>query len=597
MRIRAFVPLLALGLGLSVLAAVAAPPVEKAEKPDADKIAKMIAQLGSDSFDEREKASADLEAVGDAALDALREALKSSDEEIHKRAEVLVGKIDRRLDSAAALKPKHVHLVYKDTPLAEALDDFKKQSGYNLALSDPNEKLKDRKITLDTGDVTFWQALDQFCDGAGLQESDDPVMGLVPHVQGPLPPGFVPPKPIKPKSPIKDGAAAPPARQTGVVLLAAPPPPGTTTPAAPLPPGNTAPAPFPVPPIAAQRGIVFGGQGGPPGFGTPAADEITLEDGKTDAEQTDATSAVLIRAVPISGPAGAAPADDILVNLRLSIEPKMQWQSIDKVTVSKAIDDQKQELTQTAPGLLPLNPPPPGVAGRAVILPVPGPGVGLGVGGIHKDEFVYLKKGDKPSRSLAEMSGVISAHILGEAKPIITADDILKAAGKTFKGGEGGQLKITEATENTNNQVVIVLELQSPADSVPALGAGNGGAPLILPVRPVPPGGGAAVPGAAGGVAIGIAAAPGAVVFVPGAWNGQDTAGLSLLDDKGNAIPQVGMETKIEVVGRNAVRTAAQLSMLTFQAAKDQTPSKLVYSGRKVLSVDIPFTLKDVPLP
>ena len=44
------------------------------------------------------------------------QALKSTDEEVHKRAEVLVGKIEKRRESAEALKPKHVHLVYKDTP-------------------------------------------------------------------------------------------------------------------------------------------------------------------------------------------------------------------------------------------------------------------------------------------------------------------------------------------------------------------------------------------------------------------------------------------------------------------------------------------------
>jgi hypothetical protein len=37
--------------------------------------------------------------------------------------------------------------------------------------------------------------------------------------------------------------------------------------------------------------------------------------------------------------------------------------------------------------------------------------------------------------------------------------------------------------------------------------------------------------------------------------------------------------------------------ILTFQAEKGQEASKLIYSGRKMLTVDIPFTLKDAPLP
>ena len=213
MRARILLPLLTLGLGLAVLAATAA-PVEQPDKPDADKIAKLVAQLGSDNFDEREKASADLETIGDPAYDALRQALKSTDEEVHKRAEILVGKIERRKESAEALKPKHVHLIYKDTPLTEALEDFNKQSGCSIVLGDPDGKLKDRKITLDTGDVTFWQALNQFCDKAGLQEyqssstAPTPIGGLRPG-NGVAPGVPLVPQPIKIQPPNKNGAAAP----------------------------------------------------------------------------------------------------------------------------------------------------------------------------------------------------------------------------------------------------------------------------------------------------------------------------------------------------------------------------------------------------
>src|SRR5947209_7742248 len=132
MRTHTLLPLLALGLGLGVLAATPARSADSAEKPDADKITKLVKQLGSDDFDDREKASAALDAIGAPALDALRDALKSSDEEIHKRAETLVAKIEKRQESANALAPKRLHLVYKDTPLPEAVDDFQKKSGYAI---------------------------------------------------------------------------------------------------------------------------------------------------------------------------------------------------------------------------------------------------------------------------------------------------------------------------------------------------------------------------------------------------------------------------------------------------------------------------------
>src|SRR5205823_7267011 len=68
------------------------------------------------------------------------------------------------------LTAKRVQLVYNDTPFKEALEDFKKKSGYDLALHDPDNKLADRKVTLDTGDTTFWEAFDKFCDAAGVQQ-------------------------------------------------------------------------------------------------------------------------------------------------------------------------------------------------------------------------------------------------------------------------------------------------------------------------------------------------------------------------------------------------------------------------------------------
>ena len=39
------------------------------------------------------------------------------------------------------------------------------------------------------------------------------------------------------------------------------------------------------------------------------------------------------------------------------------------------------------------------------------------------------------------------------------------------------------------------------------------------------------------------------------------------------------------------------MQVLIFKPEKDQEPAKLVYTARKVLSVDVPFTLKDVPMP
>ena len=313
MRTRAVLPLLALGLGLGVLAATPAPAADSAEKPNADQITKLIKQLGSDDFDDREKATADLDAIGAPALDGLRLALKSPDMEVQKRAETLVARIEKRMESVNALRAKRVHLVYKDTPLDQAMDDFQRKSGYTIALSDPDNKLKDRKITLDTGDVTFWQALDQFCDKAGLKESDASAVAqpqapagvapqpiIRPRRQVPIQPQPVEPAPAKDETaPAPNPPAAPavPRQTAGGALQAVAAVQRTPVTAAPVP-GLPAAAPHPAPPVAAQPGFIIGGPAAPPAAGVPnaaAPNEITLEDGKADALPTDASSVVRVR--------------------------------------------------------------------------------------------------------------------------------------------------------------------------------------------------------------------------------------------------------------------------------------------------------------
>lgn len=152
----------------------ATPASQTQKASDAAQVPKLIDKLGSDRFAEREKATKELDRIGAPALDALRKAAQSDDPERKRRAEELVEEIESRALAADLLAPKRVHLAYKDTPLAEAVADFRKQSGYELRLSDPKGKLKDQTITLDTGDVTFWKALDAFCHIADLVASAPP---------------------------------------------------------------------------------------------------------------------------------------------------------------------------------------------------------------------------------------------------------------------------------------------------------------------------------------------------------------------------------------------------------------------------------------
>jgi hypothetical protein len=156
------------GVGLMALVVCASAAAEPASPATIDKL---IQQLGSPAFEEREKATQDLDRIGEPALEALRKAMNSNDAEVSRRARDLMAGIEKRVLHASVLKATRVHLVGKNTPLTEVAADLEKKSGCPIHLNDPLNQLKGRRITLDTGETTFWDALAQLCRSAGLVES------------------------------------------------------------------------------------------------------------------------------------------------------------------------------------------------------------------------------------------------------------------------------------------------------------------------------------------------------------------------------------------------------------------------------------------
>ncbi len=88
-------------------------------------------------------------------------------------------------------------------PLAEAVADFQKKSGYNIHLHDPEGKLKERKIALDTGATTFWHALELFCAKAELTEASMQDLFEVPRPPAMVPGGAPAPRALPRAVPIR----------------------------------------------------------------------------------------------------------------------------------------------------------------------------------------------------------------------------------------------------------------------------------------------------------------------------------------------------------------------------------------------------------
>jgi hypothetical protein len=328
---------------------------------------------------------------------------------------------------------------------------------------------------------------------------------------------------------------------------------------------------------------------------------------------------VRVRALPGSDRFGPAPEGEVLLVLEVSPEPRLQWQSLQSIHIDKALDDRGQSLTQIIPQV-PAGPGfaggPPGMLVRAAVRPV------ALWGGVNPQVPVQFKKGEKAARSLKELKGVLSAQLLSEPKPMITADNLAKAAGKTFKGAEGGSIKILEIKTDEQKNKILRFEFEQPQlDNVVPFMAPAINAPLqrLRPAGPLPPAlpppappkdgpafaaqAPAAQPPAlpvqgqvrikGGGQAV-IAIGQGGGPILMGAVNG-----LAVQDDKGNTLPvQMGQQQfqMLQQPGGGNVVTA--IYTLICPPGKDQgEPAKLVYLGRKRVTIDIPFALKDVPLP
>src|SRR5437899_1202424 len=83
-------------------------------------IDRLIKELGSNTFDEREAAQKALAAIGYPALEPLRAAAKSKDEETRRRATVLVEGIEQGLDNLLVIYQDYeLPLPPKDVPLVK----------------------------------------------------------------------------------------------------------------------------------------------------------------------------------------------------------------------------------------------------------------------------------------------------------------------------------------------------------------------------------------------------------------------------------------------------------------------------------------------
>lgn len=583
--------LLALGLGMSLSLPI---PVRAAvEKVTPEQIAGLIERLGSNRFAERRQAQRLLDRVGAPALEALRKAVDSEDKEVSRLARELVARIEKREETAAALAPTQVHLVCKDMPVPEAVAALAKQSGYDIQITGTREVVAKRKITLDTGEVIFWEALDRLCRKAGLVEVG-PSSGAwaqnVYRLGGPNP-VLVPPARIMPVLPN-------PGIVPGIVPRVVPP---AAIPVRPLPmPGRARPrnvkrAAFGamVPGPAQGPGVVNGGQfqvlpgrmprlrrinpviGGLDADQSPYATfgggQILLTEGKPPEVPTVYYGALRIR-LKLNPAPDSQEASGLHVVWEVCAEPKLQnWSLSGDPRVNHITDDLGQVLTRITP-----QNPTMGI-GRFGNMPAFNPYLTAYGAGRVQTAVAQFKLAQSPASHLKVLRGRLPARVHIPPQALITVAKILQAAGKMVRGAHGGSIRVIKVTREKDGdcQVQIRLEKPSGVDEMAGMGAGFGAPGLRLIVRARP---GAAVPRIVGGGMIG----PGGGSPMPG--------NLALVDAQGQ---------EFQLVGSSGETGSGFMELtLTYRPNKDQgEPANLVYRAPRIVHADVPFDFADVKLP
>ncbi len=158
-------------LGLALFAhwriAVAQPPISQdgaaqdgtqAQQPP-ERVARLIRELGSESYNRRQAAGQQLKALGAASIMPLEAVKDSADPEVRIRATELL----RELKLAAMWDATTVSLNAEDRSVAEVFAEIARQTGNTLALDGGNSGLNDMPVTVEFSQTPFWQAIDELC--------------------------------------------------------------------------------------------------------------------------------------------------------------------------------------------------------------------------------------------------------------------------------------------------------------------------------------------------------------------------------------------------------------------------------------------------
>lgn len=274
------------------------------------------------------------------------------------------------------------------------------------------------------------------------------------------------------------------------------------------------------------------------------------------------------RAVKSAAKASTNLAREVTLTLNVHTEPRLGWNRVVALRVDTAVDSLGQKLRQPAVyvgdggagGLFQAN--------EVIVL-----WDGLSELPTNKSRQVPVRLllGERSARKIKELRGVLSAEVEAPSAPLVTVTDVLKAVGKPVQGPDGTYVKVLEAKREPGGKIALKVEVKGPAKKSDFGGLGNVRIMRINRRRLIAP-------------PERLSAMSSVDAFL---------RGLALQDGKGNSLDLASGNYQVTDDPRSA-----QVYTLHYQPRKGQEgPFRFVFSGRRTVVIDVPFTLKDIPLP
>ncbi len=279
-------------------------------------------------------------------------------------------------------------------------------------------------------------------------------------------------------------------------------------------------------------------------------------------------------------PGHAKTSEEAVIVLEISPEPGIDWRGFLAAHVENAIDGKGREVKQIRENTMPADGAMNEWAGAiAFNLNMANNAVIFAGGDVEnvagqpapssREVPIRLKLSDRETKSLSELQGLLYAQVQTPQEPIIRAEKILQAEGKTFKGPENSFLKVHEVRKGDNGQIKLRVSVRAPAMGEDALAMMQG--------------------------AVFVRRFNGRMAFLAQQLEGEPPAVQNLLlqDSKGQSYQLVSSEENTQANGMEIT----QEFRLVYQSKQGLLePAQLVYLGRRLVTVEIPFTFKNVRL-